>query len=175
MKKNYEALEKLQTLLEKGILTQEEFDKEKHKLLNNTTPDNTTTILNKDFFGLEENTYNMMIHLSSLLGIVGIIFGIIAPIVLWSLFKDKYISTDNHGRVLFNWLLSSTLYALGVGLLWFIMGGFGAFMFAIPLIGLLIFVYAVMNLIQIIMGAYHASNGKMWPYPLSIPFIKMRK
>lgn len=64
----YEDLKILDQLREKGSITEEEYQREKAKILNETTSSSTSSG-SKPLFGLEENTYLMLMHVSQLLGL----------------------------------------------------------------------------------------------------------
>ena len=65
----YEDLKILDQLREKGSITEEEYQREKAKILNETTSSSTSSG-SKPLFGLEENTYLMLMHVSQLLGLL---------------------------------------------------------------------------------------------------------
>ena len=70
---NYDELEKLNDLRQRGVISEEEFQQEKEKILNH----NPAKILPST----DANQYSMFIHLSQFLGIfTGI--GIIVPVIL---------------------------------------------------------------------------------------------
>lgn len=189
MNNKYEALEKLQSLLEKGILTEEEFKKEKEKLLADAKP--LTISETKDFFGLEENTYAMLIHLAATATIFYFFIGAVSAFLLWVTHKDKYINIDNHGRIVLNWLLTFIVVLVALVVVLFILDLCGFFTISSPsfpsspyqvrhisyvgFVFLFFLLYMILNIIQSIVGAIKAKSGKLWRYPLSIPFIKMRK
>jgi uncharacterized Tic20 family protein len=175
MADKYDALEKLQALLEKGTITEEEFQKEKALLL--AGGPTQTPIMPKDLFGLEENTYTMLIHLSAVLIIVNFLFAGLMAFLFWIFFKDKNINVDNHGRVVFNWLLTLLSAFLVVAIIFLILFSrpmhtmfFGSFFFMFWPIALLL----IAGIIQAVVGAVKANQGQLWRYPLSIPFLKMR-
>lgn len=189
----YDELERLNDLLKKGILSEDEYNKGKNKLLN--SPQN---FISRDkFFGLNENTYNMCIHLSLLLGIVHPILGIVLPIVLWIINKDNYVSVNNNGKVVINWVLSLSIYIVCLFIFsipFCIIGGLSmnfhfnyhnlglnnlmsnipdifSFMFLSAAVS---FILVVLNIVFIIVGGINASNGIIKNYPLTIKFLKLQ-
>ena len=66
----YEKIKNLQDLLEKGALTQEEFDAEKAKVLDREHQPTSSSevskvqLNSKPLFGLDENLYLLIMHLS---------------------------------------------------------------------------------------------------------------
>ncbi len=87
--------------------------------------------------------------------------GLIVPIVMWALQKDNNPTIDAHGKVIINWIISALIYmAISFVLTFFLVG----------ILGFLIM--AIVGIIFPILGAVKANNGELWPYPLSIPFLK---
>jgi len=153
----YENLKILDELREKGSITEEEFQREKAKILsedNNSYSDFTK----KPLFGLSEKTYLLLMHLSQLLIWVIPVIGVIVPILMWTTNKHKNTAVDIHGKNILNFSISYAIYAVALTII--IVG--------IPLLVVLFGVYAV----AIIIAAIKASNGEYWKYPLSIKFIK---
>jgi len=83
------------------------------------------------------------------------------PIVIYVLKKGSMPGLVPHGHVVFNWMISAVLYCI-VSIVLMIVGiGF-----------LLLFALALLSLIFPIIGGVKASEGEIWPYPLSIKFFK---
>ena len=59
----YEKLKKIEELKEKGTITEEEFQREKEKILNEESKQ-PTTVTKQPLFGLQENAFLMLMHLS---------------------------------------------------------------------------------------------------------------
>ncbi len=151
---NYDELEKLNDLRQRGVISEEEFQQEKEKILNH----NPAKILPST----DANQYSLFIHLSQFLGIfTGI--GIIVPVILWLIKKDESPVIDNNGKIVINWILSLLIYAACAGILCIIVIG-------IPLLIAL----AVCDFIFIILGSIKASSGVLWKYPLSIEFFTIK-
>ena len=93
-----------------------------------------------------EKQYAMFIHLSQLAGSIVVGLGWILPLVLWLTKKDSSEYIDANGKIVMNWII-------GIGVV-------------------LLIALAICNLTFIIIGSVKASQGNLWPYPLSIPFIK---
>ncbi|MFT3744713.1 MAG: DUF4870 domain-containing protein [Pyrinomonadaceae bacterium] len=110
----------------------------------------------------DEKQMGMFLHLAQLVNVFLFPVGIIVPIVLWQTQKEKMPALDAHGKMVANWMISSTIYAI----------------VSIPLIllffvGLLTLIaVGVMGLIFPIIGAVKANNGELWEYPLTIKFLK---
>ena len=124
--------------------------------MNHETSESTTP--NKE---RETRTWAMFLHFSLLAGYVAPIAGLIAPIIIWQVQKDKLPGIDEHGKVVVNWLISLILYLILSALLLFIFIG-------IPMLIVLI----VATIIFPIICGIKANDGQLWKYPLSIPFFK---
>jgi uncharacterized Tic20 family protein len=151
----YEALEKLNDLRQRGVITEEEFQAEKSKLLSA----NQNQVNNGYIWGMVPETYCMLMHLCFLLVSSGI--GLVGFLVLWIANKDQYPIVDQHGKNIANWGLSVVLYLICSIPLTFVLVGF-FFMGAL----------AVLVLIFGIIGAVKANQGEVWEYPLSIKFFR---
>ncbi|MDZ7791092.1 MAG: DUF4870 domain-containing protein [Xanthomonadales bacterium] len=109
----------------------------------------------------ETNTWAMILHLSMLSGLIVPMAGLIVPIVIYILKKDQLPGLKPHGYVIFNWMISAFIYAI-ISMILMIVG------IGILLLGAL----ALVSLIFPIIGGVKASEGEVWPYPLSIKFFK---
>ena len=111
----------------------------------------------------DEKQMGLLLHLSQLANIVIPMAGIIAPIVIWQVNKDKMPALDAHGKMVANWIISSLIYFVVSVILIFVF-----FIGVIPLLGLMIAGVAFP-----IIGALKANNnGELWEYPLTIKFLK---
>lgn len=107
-----------------------------------------------------DKQYAMFIHLSQFAGLIIPGLGWILPLVLWLTRKDTSTFIDENGKIVMNWIISSLIYGIGAAILCLLLIG-------IPLlIGL-----GICSLIFTIIGSIRASEGTLWPYPLSIKFI----
>jgi len=108
------------------------------------------------FWGMTENTYCMLMHISQLVGT-----GPILPIVMWAINKDQSPMIDQHGKNILNFIISMFIYIMVSIALVFIIVGFitamaiGVMMIACPII-----------------AGIKANEGNYWPYPLCIRFFK---
>jgi len=104
--------------------------------------------------GMDVNTYNLLMHLSSL------VFGFLGPLVMWLISKDKDPRIDEHGKEAVNFQISLILY--------YILCVIGFFL----IVGIfLIFAVLAIQIIFTIIAAVKASNGESYRYPLTIRFI----
>ena len=83
-----------------------------------------------------------------------------APVVIWQLKKAEMPDVDDHGKVVVNWMLSELIYLVVAGILVVLIG--------IPLL----IAVVVTGIVFPIVGGIKASEGELWRYPLSIPFLK---
>ncbi|OUS24770.1 hypothetical protein A9Q99_23535 [Gammaproteobacteria bacterium 45_16_T64] len=111
-------------------------------------------------WGMEVNSFCMLMHLSQLASLVLPGLGLILPLVMWLTNKELSSVVDRHGRVIANWMISALIYSVISGALVFIFVG---------VIGL--FAIGACNVFFAIIGAVKASNGESWDYPLSIGFF----
>jgi uncharacterized Tic20 family protein len=108
----------------------------------------------------EARQWAMFVHLSLLLGLVVPLAGFVVPIVLWQTKKAEVPGLDAHGKAVVNWMISAVIYGIAcVGLAFVIVG--------IPLLIAL----GVVMIVFPILGGVKASEGTVWRYPLSIPFL----
>lgn len=157
---DYDKLKTLSELRRNGDITEEEFEREKSKLLNEDT--NThSNITQKPLLGLDENTYLMLMHLSQFAGWIIPFFGYVVTIVMWMLNKDSNENVNTHGKNILNFTISYCIYTTIAGIL------------VILLIGIpILIVLGSLWLIFIIVATIKASNGEYWRYPFTIDLIK---
>lgn len=153
----YEDLKILDELREKGSITEEEFQREKAKILAQESS-RYNRIDRKPLFGMTERTYLMLMHLSQFASWIIPFVGVVIPILMWTTNKDTNANVDKHGKNIINFTISYAIYT--VALIILIIG--------IPLLLVLFPIYAV----AVVIAAVKASNGEYWPYPLTIKFIK---
>ena len=99
----YDELEKLKKLLDDGTISHKEFNLEKDKLLAEDVKKS-----NSEFWGMEKNTFIMIMHLAQLVNFCFI--GIIIPIVMWLTNKEFSEEVDQHGKNIINWMISALIY-----------------------------------------------------------------
>jgi uncharacterized Tic20 family protein len=112
---------------------------------------------------LEQQTrqWALFLHLSQLAGYIIPMAGLIVPIVIWQVKKTEMPGLDAHGKVVTNWIISALIYAAVSIILMFVLIG-------VPLL----IAVAILGVIFPIIGGIKASNGEVWPYPLTIKFLK---
>lgn len=159
----YEDLERLNALREKGAITEEEYIKEKKRLLdalNNTDNSTYKPTSSSELWGLNEKGYCTLMHISQFAGILVPIGGFVLPIVMWMMGKENNAMVDKQGRAIMNWMISLLIYLSISGLLCIVAIGFP-----------LLIVLGVLNLIFVIKGAMKANDGLYWDYPMTIHFL----
>jgi uncharacterized Tic20 family protein len=111
-------------------------------------------------WGMEENTFCMLMHISGFTGILVPLAGWVLPIVMWATEKEKSQKVDAHGRNIFNAMISGLIYLVaGIILTYFC-------------IGLIVLLALAVGVIVIpIIAAVKANQGIVWKYPLAIPFF----
>jgi uncharacterized Tic20 family protein len=156
-----DEIEKLDSLRQRGAITEEEYQKAKMSLLNQNQTAGEKFGAAIDRIPFNENSWSVFIHLSQFCGYLIPFAGMIVPIVLWQMKKNESAVVDTHGKIVANWIISALIYAAVSGLLCLIVIGIPLF-FGLMLIGI----------IFPIIGAVRAGNGVSWRYPLSLRFIK---
>lgn len=150
-------LEKLAKLKEMGAITEEEYNKGKKEAMEEK---GVTKTLQDKKFGLTDEHYNVLMHLSQYGGVIVPMLGIVLPIVLWVMNKDNDAAVDAHGRNILNWNISLLIYLLICCVLMFVLIGF-----------VLIWIPCICMIIFPIIGAAKASNGTVWKYPFSFKIL----
>lgn len=159
-----DELEKLWRLNQTGVLNDHEFRAAKERLLASESSGagvgGSDGSVQGRIYGIQRQTWIMLMHLSQLLAFAGGI-GFAAPIIMWAVSKDDSADANRHGLMIINWLLSSLLYGLVGGIL------------SMALIGIPILVALFVVIIVFpIIGGMKASSGEFWRYPLTISFFE---
>jgi len=109
----------------------------------------------------EDNQLLVITHLSQLIYLVTGFGGLIVPLILWQVNKDKVYQMDEHGKSIINFQINLILWsAICVPLILFCGLGFIGFL----VLGILAIVFPVINAIR-------ASRGETPTYPLTINII----
>ena len=151
----YDELKKIQELRDAGTLSEAEFEAEKAKLLSSRDTGEFRP------WGMSVKNYCMLLHLSQLAGFLVPFAGLLLPMVMWLIYKDENSQIDAHGQVVMNWIISALIYTLIGFLLTFVVIGF---FFLVALL--------IVNVVFAIIGSIKASEGIVWPYPMSIRFLR---
>lgn len=153
-----DKIEKLNELKEKGIITEEEFQKGKAQALEDNKPTQSLDLGNMD-----SRSYSMIMHFSQFCCFVLPVLGWVVPLIMWLTKKDDdYI--DQQGRVIFNWIISAFIYTIGCIILMVIVVGV-----------FLLLTLVVCSIIFTVMGAINAKDGVIRNYPLAIRFLAVNE
>lgn len=106
-------------------------------------------------------TWNMLCHLSGLLGFVIPFGNLLGPLIVWQLKKNEIPSVDQHGKDALNFQITVTIALLICIPLFVVVIGF----VLMPLIGLA-------ALILMIIAGIKANNGEAYRYPFSLQLVK---
>ncbi|MDQ3324071.1 MAG: DUF4870 domain-containing protein [Acidobacteriota bacterium] len=109
----------------------------------------------------DQKKMGLFLHLSQLLNFILPPAGLVVPIVLWQVKKDKMPALDAHGKMVTNWIISSVIYWAISFVLMFVLVGFAGFI-----------ILGIVGIVFPIIGAIKANNGEFWEYPLTIKFLK---
>ncbi|WP_013627165.1 DUF4870 domain-containing protein [Rubinisphaera brasiliensis] len=153
MRDRYDELNKLRQLLDEGTISQYEFEQEKARLLGENGHSAGDNMAYRPW-GMELNSYCMLLHLSQLINFAVPGLGIVMPIVMWVMGKEESELIDRHGKVVLNWTISNAIYVLACGAM------FTTFILAIPAI-LLLALLGILNLVFIVLGAVRANDGRV--------------
>ncbi len=109
----------------------------------------------------EDRTYAMLAHLSSLSGSIIPLGNLIAPVVLWQVFKDKWPFASESARECLNFQITITLIIVG------------SLPLCLVFIGIPIFFAAVIfDLVVTILAAIKANEGVHYRYPMTLRLVK---
>jgi uncharacterized Tic20 family protein len=111
------------------------------------------------FWGMDQRTFIVIMHLSQFAGYLVPLLGLILPIVMWATNNDDAL-IDEHGKNIINWLISLIIYTIISAIL------------TVLVIGIfLLIVLSVFAIVFPIIGAVKAGDNKVWKYPLTIKFF----
>ena len=109
----------------------------------------------------DELMWSTFAHLGFIAGLVIPFGNVIAPLVIWLVFKDRSSYVDYHGKEALNFQITVTLAMIASGIL------------ILLLIGIFLLIAVVLlALVFSIMGAIKANNGEYYEYPFTIRFIR---
>ena len=115
----------------------------------------------KMYWGMNEKTYILVMHVAQFAGCLIPLLGFIAPIVMWYNGKDQSAEIDKHGKNIVNFIISWLIYYAV------------AFVLTFVVIGIFVFIaLGIMQIIFVILAAIKASKGEYWKYPLTLTLVK---
>lgn len=100
----------------------------------------------------------------------GNILSVIAPLIIWLIFKDRGRKVDVEGKEALNWGITVTAAFIILQILNAILS-FIFFPLAI-LTGILIFAVIVVNIIFAVLGGIKVNGGGSYRYPFAIRLVK---
>lgn len=156
-----DQIEKLNDLKQKGLISEEEYQQAKERILGAQTQRAAQAQQTQPHTIMQTNNYDyaMVMHLTQFCSWLFPFLGLIVPLIMWQSKKDDpYV--DQQGKVVMNWVFSSLIYFLVSLVLCFIVVGF--FLMAILFVCSIVFT---------IMGAMDANKGVIKNYPMSIKFF----
>jgi len=100
-----------------------------------------------------------VLHVSQLLGYLLPLAGLLLPVIIWFVFKQKHAQLGEHIRNVFNWLITAIIFAVGLGIL--------AMTPLAPLALAGIFALVLAGIAFPIIAGVKAFGGEVWDYPLA--------
>lgn len=162
-----EKLEKLSKLRQEGALTEEEYLREKHKLMEEEACPDKETIM-----GVSPREYAAIINFILFIPSIGWI----ASIILWLVGRDKSPMVNEQGKYLVNWMLTWML----AGVMALVAIAIANALIHVEKVKMLLAVSCLFLLIGMvicaivfpILAGIKCMKGFAWRYPLAITFIK---
>ena len=151
----YTKLEQIADLKAKGAISESEFEVMKARIL--AEGDSRAKMI---YWGMDEKNYCTLLHLAQFAGFMVPLAGMILPIVMWMMYKEKNAFINQNGANVVNWIISEIIYFIICGILCLVLIG-------IPMLIIL----GVVGIVFAIIGAVNASKGVVWKYPMAIRFF----
>ena len=108
-----------------------------------------------------DRTWAILAHVSGFLGFFTGFGHVVAPLVIWLVYRGQSPEVEHHAREALNFQISMTIYWIVVALLWLVVIG----VFLTPIL-------AIVHVVLMILGAVKASEGVRYTYPLTIRLIR---
>jgi len=168
----YNELKELEELRNNGTISEEDFESAKKRLLD---PEGMSG--DRQFLGLDKNTYLTLMHLSLLVAYFSIGLGIVLPVILWALNSKSNSDINRHGKNILNFIISLIVYVTVFCLLAFIAFAMSdskeSIFYGMLLAGVFIgCACGLLSVIFVVIAATKAYKGEYWRYPLSITFFR---
>ncbi|EIK47093.1 hypothetical protein O59_001114 [Cellvibrio sp. BR] len=155
-----EQIEKLNDLKQKGLISEEEYQQAKARILGGQ---NDKVVQPHTILQTNNYDYAMVLHLTQFCSWLFPFLGLVVPLIMWQSKKeDPYV--DEQGKVVMNWVFSSLIYAIVCLILFVVLIG-------IPMLAAL----AICSVVFTIMGAMDANKGVIKNYPLTIKFFDVNE
>jgi len=118
----------------------------------------------------DQQTWRVLAHASAFIQFLGVP-SVVGPLIVWLLRRDDPI-VEPHARAALNFQLSLLIY--------FLLGGLGAFVAFVTIIGIPIAVLVVIFLLVLLflellfalLATLAASRGELYRYPMSLELVK---
>ena len=114
----------------------------------------------------QANGWAFALHLTLFAGCLLPWAGFVVPIVIWQMKKEGFPIIDLHGKIVANWIVSSTIYSAVFFILLIGLQGIAWLLTLLAVIAFGLFVIAFP-----VIGAIRALEGKTWRYPLCFDFF----
>lgn len=160
-----DKLEYLNRLYRQGKLTDAEYDREKRRLAGEPLPPGDELPL-----GLSASGYLALMNFAMLFTSAGWI----VSIILWVIAKNKSVLVDMQGKYIVNWIITWGIVLIGF-LFFFLFDVLVMLQMSggrLPWSLYLFLIYGAISVCFPIIGGIQGLRGKVWRYPLSIPFFK---
>lgn len=109
------------------------------------------------------NKLSCFLHLSQLLGYLIPLAGLLAPVIIWLVFKQKHAELTDHIRNVFNWVISMIIYVIGLGIVAVTP------LAPVSLVG--IFALVLAGIVFPIIAGVKAFGGDVWSYPMALRIL----
>jgi uncharacterized Tic20 family protein len=152
---SYQDLKVLDELRKNSAITEEEYQREKQKIFDRIDSNREKKL----FFGLKENSYIALMHMSLLVAYIGI--GFVIPLVLWLINRENSKKIDAQGIGIINFMLTWLIYSV-----------IAVFLSVFLIKPLLFILLVVLELILVIIATIKTNKGESWKYPLTITFLR---
>lgn len=158
-----DQIEKLNDLKQKGLITEEEYQQAKERILGAGAKPRPAPVQPQTIMQTNNYDYAMVLHLTQFCSWLFPFLGLVVPLIMWQSKKDDtYV--DQQGKVVMNWLFSSLIYVVVSIILCFVVVGF-----------FLLAILFVCSIVFTIMGAMDANKGIVKNYPLTIKFFDVQE
>jgi uncharacterized Tic20 family protein len=115
----------------------------------------------------DERTWAMAAHLGTMLGSAVPLGGILAPLVVWLIHRDKSDFVADHAKESLAFQIGITLAAVALAVIGIFSGSFAGLAFA--LLGVLALVVAAF--VYMILATIRANKGQYFQYPVTTRFV----
>jgi uncharacterized Tic20 family protein len=109
----------------------------------------------------DAKTWNMLCHLSALVGFIIPFGNIIGPLIIWQMKKNEFPSVDAHGKEAVNFQIFATVVLTAATIITVILMFLFIGFLLVPVLGA---AYIAVLVLSVIAGI-KASNGEFYQYP----------